>query len=75
MMPPISELKGRKIGRILTKMGKVTREQVNEALGLASVESLKKLGYQPEYSHYPMPHSVCPQEIMDISAWLQRVLS
>lgn len=48
---------------------------VNEALGLASVESLKKLGYQPEYSHYPMPHSVCPQEIMDISAWLQRVLS
>ena len=48
---------------------------VNEALGLASVESLKKLGYQPEYSHYPMPHSVCPQEIMDISVWLQRVLS
>lgn len=31
-MPPISELKGRKIGRILTKMGKVSREQVNEAL-------------------------------------------
>jgi len=33
-MPPISELKGRKIGRILTKMGKVSREQVNEALEL-----------------------------------------
>ncbi|HYF13443.1 MAG TPA: ATPase, T2SS/T4P/T4SS family [Phycisphaerales bacterium] len=38
-MPPantpnldLAELKGRKIGRILTKMGKVTREQVHEAL-------------------------------------------
>lgn len=48
---------------------------VAEALGLASVESLKALGYQPEYSRYPMPHSVCPQEIVDISHWLQRVLA
>lgn len=48
---------------------------VAEALGLASVESLKALGYQPEYSRYPMPHSVCPQEIVDISRWLQRVLA
>ena len=31
-MPPIEELKGRQIGRVLTKMGKVTREQVVEAL-------------------------------------------
>jgi len=29
---PPSELKGRKLGRVLTKMGKVTREQVHEAL-------------------------------------------
>src|SRR5690349_12023700 len=35
-MPPISELKGRKIGRILTKMGKVTRDQVQEGLSLQS---------------------------------------
>ena len=33
-MPPISELKGRRLGRILTKMGLVTREQVHEALDL-----------------------------------------
>lgn len=33
-MPATSELKGRKIGRILTKMGKVTREQVQEALAM-----------------------------------------
>ena len=31
-MPPIDQLKGRQIGRVLTKMGKVTREQVVEAL-------------------------------------------
>mgnify|MGYP000274200123 CR=1 FL=1 len=31
-MPPIDQLKGRPIGRVLTKMGKVTRDQVVEAL-------------------------------------------
>lgn len=31
-IPPIDQLKGRQIGRVLTKMGKVTREQVVEAL-------------------------------------------
>ncbi|HEX8341147.1 MAG TPA: ATPase, T2SS/T4P/T4SS family [Tepidisphaeraceae bacterium] len=31
-MPPIDQLKGRPLGRVLTKMGKVTREQVVEAL-------------------------------------------
>jgi len=29
-----SEMKGRKLGRVLTKMGVVTREQVHEALGI-----------------------------------------
>jgi type IV pilus assembly protein PilB len=33
-MPPIAQLKGRPIGRILIKMGKVTRAQVSEALEL-----------------------------------------
>ena len=31
-LPPIDQLKGRQIGRVLTKMGKVSREQVVEAL-------------------------------------------
>ncbi|MBP6124695.1 MAG: type II secretion system ATPase GspE [Phycisphaerae bacterium] len=30
--PPVEELKGRTLGRILIKMGLITREQVNEAL-------------------------------------------
>ena len=33
-MPPISQLKGRPLGRILIKMSKVTRAQVSEALEL-----------------------------------------
>lgn len=33
-MPPIAQLKGRPIGRILIKMGKVSRAQVSEALDL-----------------------------------------
>ncbi len=33
-MPPVSQLKGRPLGRILIKMGKVTRAQVSEALEL-----------------------------------------
>jgi type IV pilus assembly protein PilB len=32
-MPPIDQLQGRPIGRVLTKMGKVTRDQVVEAMG------------------------------------------
>jgi type IV pilus assembly protein PilB len=32
-MPPIDQLQGRHIGRVLTKMAKVTRDQVVEALG------------------------------------------
>ena len=33
-MPPVAQLKGRPLGRILIKMGKVTRAQVSEALEL-----------------------------------------
>jgi type IV pilus assembly protein PilB len=32
-IPPIDQLKDRKVGRVLPKMGKVTKEQVIEALG------------------------------------------
>jgi phospholipase/carboxylesterase len=31
--------------------------------------------YPVEWHEYPMPHSVCLEEIEDISRWLQRVLS
>jgi len=39
-----------------------------------SREILEQQGYQVEWHEYPMPHSVCPQEIADISAFLSRLL-
>ncbi|TVQ62716.1 MAG: pilus assembly protein PilB [Phycisphaerales bacterium] len=38
-----AELKGRKLGRVLTKMGVVTREQVHEALAVQKERTQKKL--------------------------------
>lgn len=37
-------------------------------------ETLAGLGYRVEWHQYQMPHSVCLDEIRDISAWLTRVL-
>ena len=48
---------------------------VSEALGLKSAATLKNLGLVPEYNSYPMEHSLCPQQIMDIAAWMSRILS
>ena len=39
-----------------------------------TIKYLKKLGYHPGYKSYPMPHTVCTEEIADISAWLKGIL-
>ena len=39
-----------------------------------SREILEQQGYKVEWHEYPMPHSVCSQEIADISAFLSRLL-
>ena len=46
------------------------------ALSLAerSRAALAALGYVVEVHTYPMPHSVCAEEIRDIASWLSRVL-
>ncbi len=41
---------------------------------VASHETLNSLGYQVKWHTYPMPHSVHPREVADISAFLKRVL-
>ena len=41
--------------------------------GRESADVLEKLGYTVEWHDYPMAHAVCPQEIVDISNWLQSV--
>lgn len=40
----------------------------------ASRDLLTELGYMIEWHEYMMQHSVCSEEIDDISEWLQRVL-
>lgn len=40
-------------------------------LGAASKEHLLTAGFDVEWREYPMAHAVCPQEIADISVWLQ----
>ena len=41
----------------------------------ASRDALKALGYPVEWHEYSMPHSVCPEEVDDIQAWLLKVLA
>ncbi|MGA0287126.1 MAG: GspE/PulE family protein [Phycisphaerales bacterium] len=54
MSVPVSELKGRRLGRVLTKMGKVSRDQVHEALEIQKTKKerigqlLIGLGYVTE---------------------------
>jgi phospholipase/carboxylesterase len=52
--------------------------QYDDIIPLARAEQsrqiLERLGYKPEWHVYPMPHSVCPEELEDISAFLRRVL-
>jgi phospholipase/carboxylesterase len=52
----------------------ITDNIVPLALGTMSRDTLIKLGYDVEWHQYPMPHSVCAEELADISAWLKRVL-
>ena len=44
------------------------------ARAMRAREILSGLGYRLELHEYPMPHSVCLEEVRDISAWLGSVL-
>jgi phospholipase/carboxylesterase len=41
----------------------------------ASRDALQAMGYAVDWHTYPMEHSVCPQEVLDVQAFLQRVLA
>ena len=43
--------------------------------GQATRKALEQLGYPVEWHDYPMPHSVCAQEVADLNGWLLRVLA
>ncbi|HEY4081886.1 MAG TPA: alpha/beta hydrolase [Burkholderiaceae bacterium] len=40
----------------------------------ASREALQALGYNIEWHDYPMPHSVCAEEVEALGSWLSKVL-
>lgn len=44
------------------------------SLGDDTRNLLQQLGYGVEWHTYPVAHGVCPEEIADIRAWLQRLL-
>lgn len=44
------------------------------ALSERSRQFLASLGYPVQCHTYPMPHSVCPEEIRDMAIWLEQVL-
>jgi phospholipase/carboxylesterase len=47
---------------------------VPPGLGEAACRQLQASGYTVEWHAYSMPHSVCPQEVADLAAWVRRVL-
>ena len=44
------------------------------AMGKQSRDLLVNTGYNVTWHEYPMPHSVCMEEVRDIGAWLTQVL-
>ncbi len=48
---------------------------VQLAMGEASRDVLQSLGYRIDWRTYPMEHSVCLEEVVDISRWLQARLA
>ena len=41
----------------------------------ASKTELEAMGYTVEWREYPMEHSVCPQEVLDVQRFLHRILA
>jgi len=47
---------------------------VPHARGVASRDALRAMGHDVEWHDYPMPHSVCAEEVQAINAWLLKQL-
>ncbi|AOY87683.1 carboxylesterase [Marinobacter salinus] len=45
---------------------------VPESLGVRSVETLKAMGFNPTYQTFPMDHSVCLEEVLEIGRFIQK---
>ena len=59
--------------RVPIFMGHGSQDPVVPAqLGQRSAEHLQAAGHPVEWQTWPMPHSVCPEEIAAIDQWLER---
>ena len=45
---------------------------VPEVLGQRTLERMTKLGFEPTYQTWPMPHSVLPEQLVEIGRWLNQ---
>ncbi|WP_119291343.1 alpha/beta hydrolase [Azohydromonas sediminis] len=45
------------------------------ARGAAARDALVALGHDVEWHDYPIPHTVCQEEVEDLNRWLRRVLA
>ena len=45
------------------------------ARGAEARDRLQALGYDVEWHEYRMPHSVCGEEVADLSTWLSKILA
>jgi phospholipase/carboxylesterase len=43
-------------------------------LGRRSLAALKQFHPRIDWHEYPMEHAICPEEVIDLSAWLQKIL-
>lgn len=50
-----------------------TDQVVTFPLGRAAYDDLSAASYPIDWHQYPMGHSVCPEEIQDISRWIQKI--
>ncbi|MCB5162253.1 alpha/beta hydrolase [Marinomonas algarum] len=48
---------------------------VMPTLAVKAKDMLSEKGFLVEYKTYPIPHSVCPEQVDDISQWLNTVLA
>jgi phospholipase/carboxylesterase len=48
---------------------------VDPAFGAQTRATLEAAGHSVEWHSYPMPHAVCPEEVVAIAAFLRRVLT
>ena len=48
---------------------------VPEVLGQRTLERMTTLGFEPTYQTWPMPHSVLPEQLVEIGRWLNRYIT